>query len=111
MSWIATEPRSLAKRQAMIARWEKERRAGGDIVFGMFIGGVLVAGCGLHRRLDAERFVDSSSTDYESHSKGRRRRSHELLASLLSGRHCSIVLVRVAGRWIAPLETRVFTVG
>lgn len=54
MSWIATEPRSLAERQAMIARWEKERRAGGDMVFGMFIGGVVVGGCGLHRRLNAD---------------------------------------------------------
>ena len=54
MSWIATEPRSLAERQAMIARWETERRAGGDMVFGMFIGGVVIGGCGLHRRLDAD---------------------------------------------------------
>lgn len=51
MPWIATEPRSLAERQSMIARWEKERRAGGDMVFGMFIGAVVVGGCGLHRRL------------------------------------------------------------
>jgi ribosomal-protein-serine acetyltransferase len=54
MSWIATEPRSLADRQSMIARWEKERRAGGDMVFGMFIGAVVVGGCGLHRRLGSD---------------------------------------------------------
>ena len=51
MPWIATEPRSLAERQSMIARWEKEHRAGGDMVFGMFIGAIVVGGCGLHRRL------------------------------------------------------------
>lgn len=51
MSWIAAEPRSLHEREATIAQWEKERRAGGDMVFGMFIGAVVVGGCGLHRRL------------------------------------------------------------
>jgi RimJ/RimL family protein N-acetyltransferase len=51
MSWIAMEPRALAERQSMIARWEMERRAGGDMVFGMFIGAIVVGGCGLHRRL------------------------------------------------------------
>ena len=54
MSWIATEPRSLAERRAMIARWETERRAGGDLVFGMFVGNAVVGGCGLHRRLGAD---------------------------------------------------------
>jgi RimJ/RimL family protein N-acetyltransferase len=51
MSWIAMEPRSLLDRQSMIARWTKERRAGGDMVFGMFVGTVVIGGCGLHRRL------------------------------------------------------------
>jgi len=54
MSWIATEPRSLAERESMIARWDDERRAGGDMVFGMFIGAAVVGGCGLHRRLGAD---------------------------------------------------------
>lgn len=31
MSWIGMEPRSLADRQSMIARWAKERRTGSDI--------------------------------------------------------------------------------
>jgi ribosomal-protein-serine acetyltransferase len=54
MSWIATEPRSLAERESMIARWEEERRAGGDMVFGMFTGAAVVGGCGLHRRLGTD---------------------------------------------------------
>jgi ribosomal-protein-serine acetyltransferase len=37
----------------MIARWDYERRAGGDMVFGMFIGAAVVGGCGL-RRLGAD---------------------------------------------------------
>src|SRR4029077_10210498 len=54
MSWIGMEPRSLAERQSMIARWETERRSGGDMMLGMFIGRVVVGGCGLHRRLGPE---------------------------------------------------------
>src|ERR1035437_3791795 len=54
MSWIATAPRSLAARESMIARWEEERRAGGEMVFGMFIGAAVVGGCGLHRRLGTD---------------------------------------------------------
>jgi|HubBroStandDraft_6_1064221.scaffolds.fasta_scaffold24849_3 ribosomal-protein-serine acetyltransferase len=54
MSWVATEPISLAEREAMIARWEVERCGGGDMVFGMFIGSAVVGGCGLHRRLGAD---------------------------------------------------------
>ena len=51
MPWIAMEPLSLAERQSMIARWETERCSGGDMLFGMFIGAVVVGGCGLHRRV------------------------------------------------------------
>jgi ribosomal-protein-serine acetyltransferase len=51
MPWIVMEPRSVADRESLIARWENERRAGGDIVFGLFLGTVVVGGCGLHRRL------------------------------------------------------------
>jgi ribosomal-protein-serine acetyltransferase len=54
MSWIATEPRSLAERESMIAQWEEQRRREGDMVFGMFIGAAVVGGCGLHRRLGAD---------------------------------------------------------
>ncbi len=51
MPWIAVEPRSLVDRQAMIQRWETERRAGGDLVFGMFRGAGVVGSCGLHHRV------------------------------------------------------------
>jgi ribosomal-protein-serine acetyltransferase len=80
MSWIATEPRSLAERRAMIARWENERRAGGDMVFGMFIGGVVVGGCGLHRRLDA----DGLEIGYWVHAAHTRRRYATHAAAMLT---------------------------
>lgn len=51
MPWIAAEPQSVATRQGMIRRWESERRAGGDLVFGMFVGDAVVGGCGLHHRI------------------------------------------------------------
>lgn len=51
MPWVASEPLSLAERRAQIATWNAARRAGGDIVFGMFVGGDIVGGCGLHRRV------------------------------------------------------------
>lgn len=51
MPWIAHEPHTLGERTSMIARWEEERRAGGDMVLGMFLGPAVVGGCGLHRRL------------------------------------------------------------
>lgn len=51
MPWVASEPRSLIDREAMIQRWETERRAGGDLVFGIFRGVAVVGGCGLHHRI------------------------------------------------------------
>ena len=78
MSWIATEPCSLTERQAMIARWEKERRKGGDMVFGMFIGDVVVGGCGLHRRLGA----DGLEIGYWVHA-AHTRRGHATHASAM----------------------------
>lgn len=51
MPWIAAEPRSLPEREMLIRRWEADRRTGGDLVFGMFLGSAVVGGCGLHRRI------------------------------------------------------------
>jgi RimJ/RimL family protein N-acetyltransferase len=50
MAFIAHEPMSLDDRVALIARWDDEWAAGGDVVFGAFLGDVIVGGCGLHRR-------------------------------------------------------------
>lgn len=50
MPFVSAEPRTLVDRQAMIERWETERRSGGDLVFGMFRGAAVVGSCGLHHR-------------------------------------------------------------
>jgi len=55
--WMAfmNEPRpSIAARKQMLARWERERLAGGDAVYGVFIHDAIAGGCGLHRRLGPE---------------------------------------------------------
>lgn len=51
MPWVMQEPRSLEEREAVITRWERERHAGGDLVFGVFRGETVVGGCGLHHRI------------------------------------------------------------
>lgn len=49
--WIADEPMSVDDRATMLARWERDRLAGGDTVYGIFVDGDRpVGGTGLHRR-------------------------------------------------------------
>lgn len=54
MPWIAQEPLALADRVLMIRRWEAERLAGGDAVYGILRDGRVVGGTGAHRP-DADR--------------------------------------------------------
>lgn len=51
MEWAADEPVPLEVRRARIAEWDREWRSGGDVVLGVFAGGRIAGGCGLHRRL------------------------------------------------------------
>ena len=51
MPWIVEEPLSLEARRALINRWTVEREAGLGANFGMLVGGEVVGGCGLHRRI------------------------------------------------------------
>jgi ribosomal-protein-serine acetyltransferase len=51
MPWVAHDPPSLTDRQALIDRWEQEWLAGGDLLMGVFVGGAVSGGCGLHRRI------------------------------------------------------------
>jgi ribosomal-protein-serine acetyltransferase len=46
MPWIALEPQTVEQR----AGWERDRRAGGDVVLGVFLDGEAIGGTGLHRR-------------------------------------------------------------
>jgi ribosomal-protein-serine acetyltransferase len=82
MSWVAMEPRSLADRQSMIARWTNERRAGGDMVFGMFIGTVVVGGCGLHRRLGPDGLEIGYWVHAEHARKGHATRAGAMLVAV-----------------------------
>jgi RimJ/RimL family protein N-acetyltransferase len=51
MPWVAEEPLPEAARLAMVERWEAERVAGGDAVYGVFRDGRVVGGTGAHRRI------------------------------------------------------------
>lgn len=51
MPWVAGEPLTLRQRRALIAGWEDEWAAGGDVVLGVFVNGAVVGGSGLHRRI------------------------------------------------------------
>jgi ribosomal-protein-serine acetyltransferase len=50
MPWIAAEPLSLAARRGMLSRWERDWRAGGDVLLGIFSGGQVAGSTGLHHR-------------------------------------------------------------
>ena len=51
MPWIAGEPKGLEERVAMIRDWEAERRARTGEFFAVWLDGVLIGSCGLHRRI------------------------------------------------------------
>lgn len=51
MPWAAAAPDTLERRRERIAEWEREWLAGGDCVYGIFVGGAVAGGSGLHRRL------------------------------------------------------------
>jgi len=51
MPWISKEPLSLEERRDLGAGWTANWAAGGEVMMGIFEGGVAVGSCGLHRRL------------------------------------------------------------
>ena len=51
MPWIAQEPSTVEDRLALFAAWEKARRAGTDVTYGVFLDGRVVGGTGLHGRI------------------------------------------------------------
>jgi ribosomal-protein-serine acetyltransferase len=80
MTWIADEPQSLERRRAMLARWEAEWAAGGDALYAVLVGGVIVGSCGLHRRLGH----DGLELGYWIHPTFTRRGLATKVAALLS---------------------------
>lgn len=51
MPWAGEPPMTLAQRLRQLASWEREWRAGGDCVYGIFAEEEVAGGSGLHRRL------------------------------------------------------------
>lgn len=51
MPWAADEPLSVVQRHTLMDEWERDWRAGGDVVMGVFVDGLVAGGCGLHRRI------------------------------------------------------------
>jgi RimJ/RimL family protein N-acetyltransferase len=51
MAWIADEPLGDAARRLWIRRTAEQRAGGGDDVFGIWMDGKVVGGCGFHRRI------------------------------------------------------------
>lgn len=50
MPWAAHEPLRAGDRQALLDTWEREWRAGGDLVCGVFLDEDYIGNIGLHRR-------------------------------------------------------------
>ena len=51
MGWISFEPLTVEDRRELVATWEQEWAAGGDLTVGIWLDGDLVGGAGLHRRI------------------------------------------------------------
>jgi ribosomal-protein-serine acetyltransferase len=51
MPWIASEPLPLAEREELIAAWEREWAAGGDVYLAILVGEDVAGSAGLHRRI------------------------------------------------------------
>lgn len=54
MPWVAYEPVSDSDRLDLIRKWDQEWRAGGGVVYGVFLGDEVVGGSGFHRRAGPE---------------------------------------------------------
>jgi RimJ/RimL family protein N-acetyltransferase len=51
MPWIEQEPLTLEARRALVEGWERDWRAGGDVLLGIFRDGEITGGTGMHRRI------------------------------------------------------------
>ena len=50
MPWAASEPLPLADRRRLIAEWDQAWQSGDEAVYGVFLDGAVIGGCGLHAR-------------------------------------------------------------
>lgn len=53
MAWARDEPITLAQRLRMFDRWERYRKSGAGVIYGVFDGSDPIGGCALHRRVGA----------------------------------------------------------
>ena len=50
MPWIEHEPLPDSERAELFQTWERSYLDGGDVVYGVFLSGSPIGGCGLHKR-------------------------------------------------------------
>ena len=68
MPWVAYEPLADSDRAALFETWERSYLDGGDVVFGVFLDGRPIGGCGLHKRrgphgLEIGYWIDKDHTN------------------------------------------------
>jgi ribosomal-protein-serine acetyltransferase len=51
MPWAAGEPVPIEDRRRLIQEWARAWEAGEDVVYGAFLDGAVIGGCGLHSRI------------------------------------------------------------
>lgn len=81
MPWVAEEPLTLADRRALIDTWAAQWSAGGDSVYGVFVGEVIAGGCGLHRRIGPHALELGYWTSVDHLGKGVASRAARLLTT------------------------------
>jgi len=79
MAFMNEPPLSLGARREMLSTWERERLAGGDAIYGIFIEDSIAGSTGLHRR----RGPDALEIGYWVHSAFTRRGVASRSAGLL----------------------------
>jgi RimJ/RimL family protein N-acetyltransferase len=68
MPWVAHEPLLDSDRVALFDTWERSYLDGGDVVYGVFLDGLPIGGCGLHKRrgphgLEIGYWIDKDHTN------------------------------------------------
>ncbi|MGO8685751.1 MAG: GNAT family N-acetyltransferase [Candidatus Dormibacteria bacterium] len=78
LPWAAAT--TVEERRATLALWEQAWDTGGDLVYGLFLGPLVVGGCGLHRRIGP----DGLEIGYWVHAAHTRRGHATAAASALT---------------------------
>jgi ribosomal-protein-serine acetyltransferase len=81
MPWIEVEPLTVDDRRELLATWEWEWSAGGDLVLAVELDGVVVGSAGLHRRLGPDGLEIGYWIDHRRTGRGLATRVAGLLTS------------------------------